>query len=145
MESPRLKLAKDLIKKFEGFSLKAYKDTADLFTIGWGHLILPTENLKEITVEKAEELLTNDMKQAMNAVDKNVTVKLSDNQWAAMVSFVFNIGAGAFKNSTFLKLVNKGDFPAAAKAMLDWKFINKKVSKGLLSRRIQESELFAKT
>ena len=136
-----LNIAKDLIKKFEGFSLHAYKDIAGIETIGWGHRIMPTENLKEITTQQAEDLLTHDMQRAIMAVHENVHVHLTNEQTAAVISFVYNIGVEAFKDSTFLKLLNENDLREAANEMLKWSHINHHEAAGLLKRREVESVL----
>src|SRR5262245_6586870 len=88
-----------LIKRYEGLSLKAYRCPAGALTIGYGH----TGDVEEgdvITEEAAEELLRQDLRVFETGVERFVTVKLNDNQFAALVSFVFNVGLGAFARST---------------------------------------------
>lgn len=141
MDDTTLNIAKDLIKKFEGFSLYAYKDIGGVETIGWGHRILPEEDFKEITIQQAEDLLTKDMQHAINAVNENVSVYLDNEQTAAVISFVYNIGVNAFKKSTFLKRLNEGEFREAANEMLRWSYVKNHEAAGLLKRRQIESVL----
>lgn len=132
----------ELIAEFEGFSDHIYQCTSKKNTIGFGHVVLPGEKFKiPISRERAYKMLADDAKTAENAVNLNVKVKLTQPQFDAIVSFVYNIGAGAFKSSTFLKVLNKGDFEQAAKEMLRWCKSNGQISKGLLNRRKKESGL----
>lgn len=98
----------ELIKKHEGLRLEAYQCAANKWTIGYGHVILSGENLKIITKQQAEELLMKDLSIAEKCVNENVKVEISQNQFDALVSFVFNVGCGAFKSSTMLKALNNG-------------------------------------
>ena len=84
---------KNLIKNYEGLRLKAYRCPSNKLTIGYGH----TANVKEndvITKEQAENYLTQDLKRFENAVNRLVKVSLTQNQFDALVSFAFNLGAG---------------------------------------------------
>ncbi|WP_375645154.1 lysozyme, partial [Bartonella sp. MR100HLJHH] len=85
-----------LIKQWEGLRLNAYKDAIGVWTIGYGH----TNNAGKpfvhkgmaITEKQAEELLCQDLRQFENAVERAVTVSLTDEQFAALVSFCYNVG-----------------------------------------------------
>lgn len=92
-----------LIKEFEGLSLTPYRCSGKVWTIGYGHTrtVRPSMIISE---EKAEELLREDLYSAEKQVNDLVEVPLSDNQFAALVSFVFNVGAGNFKRSSLLRL-----------------------------------------
>lgn len=138
-----------LIKTFEALRLSAYKCTAGIWTIGYGHI----QNVKEgdeISKEKAEELLKIDVKIAENAVNELVKVKLNQNQFDALVSFVFNVGRGSLKNntgfisSTMLKFLNAGHFPLAAGQFDRWIYSGGKITNGLINRRAIEKKLFLK-
>lgn len=96
----------DLIKYFESFSAEPYLCPANYLTIGYGHRILPNENFEKITEEEAEIILKKDMIFAEKAINEFVEVELSQNQFDALVSFVFNVGVEAFKNSTLLRSLN---------------------------------------
>lgn len=98
--------AVEIIMESESFSAKSYLCPAQVWTIGWGHAILDGENFTEITKDEGKKLLIKDMQVAANCINENVKKSLSQNQFDALVSFVFNIGCGAFKKSTMLKLLN---------------------------------------
>lgn len=131
----------DLIKSFEGLRLNAYKDSVGIPTIGWGH----TKGVKigdKITKAMAEQLLHEDLAQAEAGVTKLVKINISNNQFAALVSFVFNLGLGAFANSTLLARVNKNNLPAAGREFGRWVHAGGKVLPGLVKRREAERKLF---
>ena len=139
----------NLIKEHEGLRLSAYKCTGRKWTIGCGH----TANVKPydvITIDEAEELLQKDIETAERAVNELVKVKLNQNQFDALVSFVFNIGRGSLKDgtgfisSTMLKFINAGHFPLAAGQFDRWVYSDGKITKGLVKRRAAEKALFLK-
>lgn len=137
----------DLLKQFEGLELTAYKDIADVWTIGYGHT--GTDAAKQgntVTGQEAEDLLKRDLDRFERSVYRLVNVKLRKNQFDALVVLAYNIGAAAFADSTVLKRLNRGDDYGAANAFLMW---NKarvngqlKVVRGLVRRRKAERELF---
>ncbi|MGL1919959.1 MAG: lysozyme [Hyphomicrobiales bacterium] len=132
----------DLIKRFEGLRLTAYLCPAKVWTIGYGH----THGVKEgdqITEQIAHEFLKKDVRWAQNAIEKHVTVPLDQHQFDALVSFIYNIGAGAFRTSTLLKRLNEGRYDAAADQFRRWNKVKKKVFRGLTRRRNEEAELFS--
>jgi len=133
----------DLIKEFEGLELNAYRDAVGVWTIGYGHTRTTTSNMV-ITEKKAEALLLEDIKDAEDAVNKMVLVPLNENQFSALVSFVFNLGAGNFKKSTLLKEINKNNWLLAANEFDKWVYAGGKVLNGLVRRRKAEKELFLK-
>ncbi len=96
-----------LIKQWEGLRLNAYKDAIGIWTIGYGHTNSAGKPFihKDMTVteKQAEELLRQDLRQFENAVEQAVQVSLTNEQFAALVSFCYNIGTTAFCNSTLLK------------------------------------------
>lgn len=135
----------DLVKEFEGLYLKAYIDPVGVPTIGWGH----TEGVRLgqiITKGEAEAFLKEDLNDAGKDVSKLVTSKLEDNQFAALVSFVFNIGSSGFANSTMRRLLNQGKYQSAANQFDLWVHgtVNGKkvVLPGLVRRRKAEKKLF---
>jgi lysozyme len=133
----------NLIKKFEGCRLKAYKCPAGIWTIGYGS----TSGVKEgqvITQQQADALLEKDLQRFVDGVNKLVTVDLNQNQFDALVSFAYNCGIGALQKSTLLQLVNKKDFANAAKEFDKWVKVDGKVLKGLQNRRNEEQVLFLK-
>ena len=107
----------NLIKKFEGCRLTAYKCPAGVWTIGYGH----TDDVKKgqkITKAKAEEYLKNDLIKYEKGVERLVKVKLNQNQFNALISFAYNRGLGALKTSTLLKKLNKQDYKGASNEFL---------------------------
>jgi len=135
----------ELIKQFECFREEAYLCPAGVWTIGYGH----TKDVCEgdrITREKAIEYLRADLNHAENAVRNNVKVPLTQNQYDSLVSFVFNIGVNAFKNSTLLRKLNSGDYTGASEEFQRWNKVTtdgeKKVCNGLIKRREKEKAYF---
>lgn len=135
-----------LIKQFEGCRLKAYKCPAGVWTIGIGHTGLvngkPITENTTITPLMAEALLAIDLQKFENAINKVVKKPLTQSEFDSLVSFVFNIGIGAFEQSTMLKLLNQGNFDLAAKQFERWNKAGGKVLKGLTKRRLAEKTLF---
>lgn len=131
----------DLTRSFEGCRFGAYLDGGGVPTIGYGH----TKNVRmgdECDMAQAVYWLRCDVQEAVDAVNANVTVPLSQNQFDACVDLVFNIGGSAFSKSTLLRLLNAGDYAGAAKQFERWNKDNGKVVAGLTRRRIAEKELF---
>jgi lysozyme len=138
----------DLIKSFEGLVLKAYEDVVGVWTIGYGHTSMagpPTVKPgMTLTKSQAEDLLLSDLKKYEKSVNDLVTVDLNDNQYGALTSFTYNLGAGNLKTSTLLKKVNAKDFSGAAKEFQKWNKAGGKVLNGLTRRRAAEAALFQK-
>lgn len=130
-----------LIKKHEGLVLTAYPDLGGVYTIGYGHTATAKPG-QTITRQQAESLLAKDVKTAEAAVLKSVKVPLTQNEFDALVSLVFNIGAGAFAGSTLLKFLNQGNKDEAAKQFLRWVNVNGRPVAGLMNRRKDEKTLF---
>lgn len=130
----------------EGTVLHVYTDRAGLPTIGIGHLIKKGENFsKGITSEEADNLFKKDLESIIPPIEDCINVGLNDNQFGAIVSFVFNIGLQAFKVSHVLKYLNAGDFEQTKEWMLKWKNITLKDGSrepALLGRRKREIFLF---
>jgi lysozyme len=131
-----------LIKSFEQCRLVAYLPTPhDVPTIGWGH----TDSVKmgdTCTQEQADEYLEEDLRTSELAIECKVSVPLTQNQFDAMVSFVFNVGTGNFESSTLLHMLNLGQYNTAADQFLRWDKQAGQVLPGLLSRRQAERALF---
>ncbi len=111
--------AKVLILR-EGERLKAYKDVKGILTIGVGHTGPDVTEGLVITKEHSHDLFMFDVAWAEDCVNESVTVPLSTNQFDALVSFVFNIGQGAFKRSTLLHYLNLGQYAEAAQEFDKW-------------------------
>jgi GH24 family phage-related lysozyme (muramidase) len=136
----------NLIKSFEGLVLRAYKplETEQYWTIGYGHYGEDVNEGEKITKIGAEKLLKKDLERYEEYVSDYVTVKLNQNQFDALVSFCYNLGGGALKNSTLLKKLNKGDYIGASNEFGKWVNAGGKRLNGLVRRREQEKELFLK-
>jgi lysozyme len=131
----------NLIRRFEGCRLTAYKCPVGKWTIGFGH----TEGVKEgdqITEQEAWDILDEDLKVYSLAVDKAVNVDLNPNQFEALTSLCYNIGVKAFSNSTLVKKLNAYDYVGAAMEFPKWSKAGRDRLAGLLRRRAAEMELF---
>ncbi len=132
----------DFIKKWEGFSDKPYADVVGYMTIGYGHLIKDGESFTVINHQDAETLLRSDLQQAVKAVNDLVTTPISQNEFDALVSFTYNLGKNAFRNSTLLRILNSGAVEAAADQFLRWDHAGGKKVEGLANRRSEERRMF---
>lgn len=139
-----------LIKAFEGFSAKAYRCVANVPTIGYGTTRYPdgrtVKDLDEISEEQAEVFLRDECSDIAKEMDKLVKVPLNQNQADALISFCYNLGCGAFAESTLLKKLNQEDYQGAANELPRWnkavvKGVKQEVS-GLTRRRAEEKVLF---
>jgi|694.fasta_scaffold126032_4 lysozyme len=131
----------DMIKGFEGFRAYPYTCPGGSLTIGYGTTIKPGE-YTSITKEQGEALLRKSISGFERSVKNLVKVPLNQNQYDALVSFTYNVGAGALKRSTLLKKLNSGDYSGAADELLKFTKANGKVLEGLVRRREKERNLF---
>lgn len=131
-----------LLKRFEQFRPTAYRPTkADVPTIGYGH----TAGVRmgdTCTYAQAESWLTEDTLTAASAVNRYVTVPLTQAMFDALVSFVFNIGVGNFEESALLRELNDGEYELAADEILKWDHQGRTVLEGLERRDEAERALF---
>ena len=140
------------IAEHEGMRLNLYNDPANHATIGVGHLVHqgpicgnePEEFKCGISKERAMEILRSDVITAENAVNKLVKVPLNQNQFDALVSFVFNIGETQFTSSTLLAKLNNQDYKAVPSELNRWVHGGGKKLPGLINRRRDEGNLFQK-
>jgi lysozyme len=136
----------------EGFVGHMYNDSAGHCTVGYGHLVhfnncdgrdhREAEFLHGITRERAAQLLRADSAAAAAEVNTRVTVPLNQTQLDALVSFVFNVGAGNFRNSTLLRNLNTGDYAGVPQQLSRFVRAGGQVSPGLVLRRQLEGALF---
>lgn len=131
-----------LILKFETWQHKSYDDGYGYYTIGVGHRRTNTKKNTTISSETVWRLFVEDIKAVEAVIDSAVTVTLTDGQFDALVSFVFNVGTTAFRKSTLLRLLNSGDYSGAAKQFDRWVLVDGKRSKGLITRRQYERAMF---
>lgn len=140
----------DLIKQFEGLSLKPYLDAVNIPTIGFGSTYYEdgtkvTLKDKPITEERATQLLEFVANKTFSEnINKVVKVPLSQNQFDALVSFAYNVGNKNFNWSTLLKKLNLSDYEGASLEFGRWNQANGKILNGLVLRRQKEKELFLK-
>jgi len=134
-----------LIKRFEGFSPTIYFCPAGYPTIGFGHVVLPGEQSRfdgGILREEAAELLRRDVRIAESAVLRLIASPLADGQFDALVSFTFNLGAGALQRSSLRKKVNRGEHESVPTELMKWVWAAGKRLPGLVLRRKAEVSLY---
>jgi lysozyme len=131
----------DLIRKFEGLKTTAYRCPAGVLTIGYGH----TTGVKEsdnCTPDEAMVKLMDNCQVAEEAIAANVKVPLTQNQFDALVSFIFNLGTRNFVRSTLLIKLNSGDYVSAGAEFERWTKAGGRELSGLIARRAAEKALF---
>jgi lysozyme len=133
----------ELIKSLEGFRSEPYVCAGGYLTIGYGHKLLPSDSYKIISPEKAQQILENDLRRIERLVLKYINVGINDDQFAALVSFTFNVGAAALQRSTLRQKINYGYYEDGAKEFLKWVYAGGRKIMGLVRRRRLESELFS--
>ena len=137
----------DLIKEFEGFRTNAYLCPAKVWTIGYGNTFYgdgrKVKQGDRITEPEAERLLKITVESFADQVAKLITVPVTSNQFAAIVSLTYNIGIGAFARSTLLSMLNnRKDKKEVAIQFLRWDKAGGKTLAGLTRRREREMRLF---
>lgn len=136
----------NLIKKFEGCRLAAYRDAVNVWTIGYGCTHYPDGGKVKpgdvCTIDQAEEWLEVLCDDYAKKVASVVKVPVNSNQMAALVSFTYNVGVGALKDSTLLSLLNAGNYKGAAAQFDRWVRAGGVVLQGLVRRRAAERKLF---
>ena len=131
-----------MIKHFEGLELNAYQSAAGVWTIGYGH----TKGVQQgmvISEETADEMLVEELKEYENYINDMVNCPLSQNQFDALVSWVYNLGPANLQASTLLKVLNAGDYAGVPAQIKRWNKAGGKVLEGLTRRRQAEADLFA--
>ena len=134
----------NLIKRFEGFSATPYLCPANIWTIGYGHVILTheRESLTQVDEVQAERLLVHDVRAAERAVMMLIARPLSQNQFDALVCFTFNLGSGALQRSTLRRVINRGEEEAVAKQWKRFVWAGGRKLSGLVRRREAEIKLY---
>lgn len=136
----------DLLKKYEGCKLTAYKDIGGVLTIGYGHTGPDVTDGLVITSEEATALLQKDLERFCRGVETKLSrhVILNDNQFSALVCFAYNVGIGAFGLSTLCYRINANDLSDLRECWLKWNHVKGRVIPGLTKRREAEYELWSK-
>ena len=137
-------IALPIVMECEGLSLSEYLCPANIPTIGYGHVIRDEDNFPpKISPQEAESLLVEDLKKFLKAIKPMVIVELNANQFAALLSFTFNVGITALKASTLLRKINRGDdFVETADQFERWIYADGRKLRGLQLRRAREKRLF---
>ena len=131
----------DLIRRHEGLRLSAYQDSVGVWTIGYGHTGDVTPDAA-ITEHMADTLLSSDAQKCERCVNSCVNFSITQNQFDALCSFVFNLGCRALGDSTLLRKLNTGDVEGAAQEFTKWDHAGGVEVAGLLARRNDEMRLF---
>lgn len=136
----------NLIKTFEGFRTDAYLDTGGVWTIGYGTIRYPNgvkvKKGDKVTQDEAVKYLYSDCGWVDSCIDNKVKVKISQRQFDALASFVYNVGESQFGSSTLLRKINQNDLTGAANEFDRWVYDNGKKITGLVTRRAKEKALF---
>ena len=136
----------EIVKHFEGLRTTSYQDSVGVWTIGYGHTSMagpPSVGPNmSITSARAEEILKQDLEKFEKDVAAATTVSPTSDQFSAMVSFTFNVGPGAFRDSTLLRKHNARDFAGAADEFLRWVYAGGQKLPGLERRRKAERALY---
>ncbi|MEM9087206.1 MAG: lysozyme [Cyanobacteria bacterium P01_F01_bin.53] len=131
-----------LIKSFEGLRLQAYRDAVGIWTIGYGTTRGVRSGMR-ISEAEAEKFLQQDLNRFEKAINDAVKVPINDNQFSALVSFTYNVGSGAFRSSTLLRLLNqRQSLHTTAEQFPRWNRAGGRVLAGLTRRRNAEKALF---
>ncbi|MDJ0703011.1 MAG: lysozyme [Leptolyngbyaceae cyanobacterium MO_188.B28] len=130
-----------MIKSFEGLRLNAYQDAVGVWTIGYGSTRGVRSGMR-ITEAEAERLLKEDVSRFEKAVNNAVKVPINDNQFSSLVSFSYNVGEQALRDSTLLRLLNQRNYSGAANEFPRWNKAGRRVLAGLTRRRKAEQALF---
>lgn len=135
------------IKNFEGFQPKPYYDGSAKWSVGygfcrWNFRPVSASYPVSITQEDADNYLSQLIKNIYDQISKIIKISLNDNQYAALISLIYNIGFTNFENSTLLKLLNQGDLSGAANQFPRWCHSGGHVVQGLVNRRRDEMALF---
>lgn len=136
-----ISIAGVLIQDQEGVVYKPYLDPIGIPTVCAGVTGADVKMGKTYTKPECDALLYKHMQPAIKSVDSSVKVKLNDYQKAALYSFTYNVGTGAFQSSTLLNKLNRNDIPGACDELRRWTYAGGKQWKGLINRREVERQL----
>ena len=135
----------NIVQTAEGKKNQAYPDPAtggDPWTIGYGHTGPEVHEGLYWDDPTCEENLVKDLVWAVECINRHVTVALTQDEFDALVDFVYNVGGPGFTNSTLLKKLEAGDYAGAADEFDKWDHAAGRVVQGLLNRRQRETDLF---
>lgn len=134
-----------LIEQFEGFVTTPYRCPAGWWTIGYGHVIREAEQERLVQVDRstARELLQQDVRVVEQAIARLIHVPLTQPQFDALVSFTFNLGAGALQRSSFRRKINRGEHEEVPRELMRWVWGGGRKLPGLVRRRAAEGRLYS--
>ena len=137
----------EIVKSFEGLALKPYLCPANVWTVGYGATRSSTggpidPDMEPISETEAEALLIRDLESSEGWVSRLIKTALTENQYSALTSFTFNVGAGALQRSTLRMKLNRGEFQNAADEFPKWRMAGGRILAGLVRRRAAERALF---
>ncbi len=130
-----------LIAEFEGFSSTVYRCQAGVRTIGYGHTRGVVDG-QTITKEDALRLLMSELSTLQKALASVIHVDVTEGQFVAILSLVYNIGMWKFRTSTLLRELNKENFVNAGNEFARWIYVKRQPNEGLMRRRAKEREVF---
>lgn len=125
----------------EGRRYYAYQDIVGVWTVCDGHTGADIRRGHRYSDKECDNLLKADLRKVANAIDPLIKVRIHEPTRAALYSFTYNVGSGAFASSTLLKKLNAGDVPGACKELQRWTYAGGKQWKGLISRREIERQV----
>ena len=137
----------EMVKSFEGISLKPYLCPANVWTVGYGATVGsdggPIDlDMEPISETEAEALLLRDLESSEGWVSRLIKTALTENQYSALTSFTFNVGAGALQRSTLRMKLNRSEYQGAADEFPKWRIAGGRILAGLVRRRAAERSLF---
>ena len=137
----------EIVKRFEGISTKPYLCPANVWTVGYGATRSSTggpidPGMEPISETEAEALLLRDLESSEGWVSRLIKTALTENQYSALTSFAFNVGAGALQRSTLRMKLNRGEVENAADEFPKWRMAGGRILAGLVRRRAAERALF---
>ena len=137
----------EMVKSFEGLALRPYLCPANVWTVGYGATRSSTGgpidlDMEPISEAEAEALLIRDLESSEGLVRRLIKTALTENQYSALTSFTFNVGAGALQRSTLRMKLNRGEFQGAADEFPKWRIAGGRILAGLVRRRAVERALF---
>uniref|UniRef100_UPI003F58235A lysozyme n=1 Tax=Vibrio cholerae TaxID=666 RepID=UPI003F58235A len=134
-------IAAAMVMPFEGVEYKPYYDVVGVLTVCYGHTGPDIVQDKTYTKAECQQFLDNDLKLVKSQVDPLIAVEIPEPTRAALYSFTYNVGVGAFSRSTMLKKLNAGQITGACEELRRWVYAGGKKWKGLVTRREIEEEV----
>lgn len=132
---------KQFVKNNEGLNLNAYADAGG-YSIGYGHYMGTTATMDSIDQATADSLFDGDIQKVVAAINANIQVPLTQNQFNALCDFGYNLGVGVFKTSTLAQKLNNADYSGAADEFDKWVYSQGQINSALVARRAAEKSLF---